>query len=200
MAISKLVSSILEIILFSLIPFIWWLITARKECSFFQWIGLKKPEGDKRKILLWVLCVFLAFLALSVFMLWSVKGVETATADFAGLGAAAIPAILIYAILNTSMPEEILFRGFLLKRSANRFGFTTGNIFQATLFGMMHGIMFWSAAGPLKSILIILFTGGIGWCTGYANEKTAGGSILPGWCIHALANIFSGICSAFLLF
>jgi hypothetical protein len=35
---------------------------------------------------------------------------------------------------------------------------------------------------------------------GYVNEKKAGGSILPGWGIHAVANIFSGICSAFIIF
>jgi hypothetical protein len=35
---------------------------------------------------------------------------------------------------------------------------------------------------------------------GYVNEKKAGGSIIPGWCIHAIANIFSGACAAFSLF
>ena len=35
---------------------------------------------------------------------------------------------------------------------------------------------------------------------GFVNEKKAGGSILPSWCIHAVANLFSGICSAFMLF
>jgi len=34
---------------------------------------------------------------------------------------------------------------------------------------------------------------------GYINEKKADGSILPSWSIHAIANIFSGVCSAFLL-
>ncbi len=125
---------------------------------------------------------------------------ETATSDFSGLGAAAIPAILIYAILNTALSEEILFRGFLLKRISNKIGFTVGNIIQATLFGLLHGVMFYSAVGIVKALIVIVFTGGIGWCMGYTNEKTAGGSILPSWCIHALANVFSGICSAFLLF
>ena len=63
----------------------------------------------------------------------------------------------------------------------------------------MHGVMFFSAAGPVKAVLITLFTGSIGWLMGYINEKKADGSILPSWSIHAIANIFSGVCSAFLL-
>jgi len=34
--INKIVSSVLEIILMSLVPFIWWLVTARKKAKFFQ--------------------------------------------------------------------------------------------------------------------------------------------------------------------
>ena len=40
--IQTLINSIIQIALFSLIPFIWWLITARKKMNFFEWIGLKK--------------------------------------------------------------------------------------------------------------------------------------------------------------
>ncbi len=200
LALSKLISSIIQIILFSLIPFIWWLITAKKECSFFRWIGLKKPEDEKHGTVFWVIGVSAAFLVLSVAVLSFLKGIETATSDFSGLGAAAIPAILIYAVFNTALPEEILFRGFLLKRISDKFGFTVGNIIQAVLFGLLHGIMFFSVTGVFKALIVVAFTGGIGWCMGYTNEKTAGGSILPSWCIHAIANIFSGVCSAFLLF
>ena len=101
LAISKLVSSIIQIILFSLVPFIWWLITARKECGFFKWIGLKKTEGEKNKTVFWIIGVSAAFLVLSIAILYFLKGTETATSDFSGLGAAAIPAVLIF-------PEEIL--------------------------------------------------------------------------------------------
>ena len=113
---------------------------------------------------------------------------------------AAIPAILVYAILNTSLPEEIVFRGFLLKRIGNKFGFHAGNLIQAVVFGLMHGVMFFSYTGIVKAIVITAFTGAIGWLMGYVNEKKAEGSIIPGWCIHAMANIFSGICAAFMIF
>ena len=46
--IDKLISSILQIILFAIVPFIWWFVTARKHQKFSQWIGLKKIDGGKK--------------------------------------------------------------------------------------------------------------------------------------------------------
>ena len=199
--IQTLINSAIQIVLFTLIPFIWWLITARKKMNFFEWIGLKKITGAREnKTLIWTIGTIIAFLALSVFMLISVRGVETAASEFAGLGFGAVCAILVYAIFKTALAEEIVFRGFLLKRISNKAGFAVGNLIQSILFGLMHGVMFFGTAGLVKAVLITLFTGVIGWVMGYINEKKAGGSIIPSWSIHAAANIFSGVCSAFLLF
>ena len=196
----KLTNSIIQIIIFSIIPFLWWLITSRKKMNFFEWIGLKKVNNIKEnKLFAWIFSVLVLFLIISVFILYSLKNVNVASSEFTGLGIKSLPSILIYAIFNTSLPEEILFRGFLLKRIGNKFGFIVSNGIQSLLFGCIHGIMFFSAIGILKSMLIILFTGIIGWIMGYINEKKANGSILPSWFIHAVANIFSGIYYAFQL-
>ncbi|WP_462361485.1 CPBP family intramembrane glutamic endopeptidase [Parvimonas micra] len=196
----KLTNSIIQIIIFSIIPFLWWLITSRKKMNFFEWIGLKKVNNIKEnKLFAWIFSVLVLFLIISVFILYSLKNVNVASSEFTGLGIKSLPSILIYAIFNTSLPEEILFRGFLLKRIGNKFGFIVSNGIQSLLFGCIHGIMFFSAIGILKSMLIILFTGIIGWIMGYINEKKANGSILPSWFIHAVANIFSGIFYAFQL-
>ncbi|WP_254364129.1 CPBP family intramembrane glutamic endopeptidase [Parvimonas micra] len=196
----KLTNSIIQIIIFSIIPFLWWLITSRKKMNFFEWIGLKKVNNIKEnKLFAWIFSVLVLFLIISVFILYSLKNVNVASSEFTGLGIKSLPSILIYAIFNTSLPEEILFRGFLLKRIGNKFGFIVSNGIQSLLFGCIHGIMFFSAIGILKSMLIILFTGIIGWIMGYINEKKANGSILPSWFIHVVANIFSGIFYAFQL-
>lgn len=129
--------------------------------------------------------------------LYLIRGIETATSEFAGLGVAAIPAIVIYAAFNTALPEELLFRGFLLKRLANKLGFNIANIIQALLFGLLHGIMFFMLAGIVKTILIIAFTGVIAWFM--VNEKYSNGSLIPSWIIHTVSNLFSGICAAFLI-
>ena len=51
MLVSKIISSIIEIILISSLPFIWWLISAKKKENFFSWIGLKKIENTKTTLI-----------------------------------------------------------------------------------------------------------------------------------------------------
>lgn len=194
--ISKIVSSILQIILFSVIPFVWWFIAARKQQKFAEWIGLKKIEGGKKPLAA-IVMVSIAFLFLGGLTLYMMRGINSATSEFAGLGMVAIPAIVVYATLNTAFPEELLFRGFALKRLANKFGFNIANFIQALLFGLLHGVMFFSLVGVVKAILIIVFTGAIAWFMGYVNEKDSNGSIFPSWIIHTISNLFSGILSAF---
>ncbi|EMB73114.1 hypothetical protein SMU36_03249 [Streptococcus mutans 4VF1] len=48
-------------------------------------------------------------------------------------------------------------------------------------------------------MMITAFIFGIAYGMGYINEKKTQGSIVPSWLIHAAANIFSGICTAFML-
>lgn len=194
--INKVLSSVLQIILFGIIPFAWWFITARKHQKFTEWIGLKKIQGDK-KTLVGIITVSIVFLVSGALTLYAIRDIETATSEFTGLGVAATPAIVIYATFNTAFPEELLFRGFILKRLTNKFGFNIANFIQALLFSLLHGAMFFMLVGVLKTILIIIFTGLIAWFMGYINEKNANGSIIPSWIIHTVSNLFSGICAAF---
>ncbi len=196
--INIILSSIGQIILFTVVPFIWWVITARKQQSFFKWLGLKKFER-KGKIVTDIFILSILFTIVGVFLLYSVRNIETATSRFARLGVKAIPAITVYALFNTSFPEELFFRGYLLKRLLIIVGFNWANLIQAILFGFLHGVMFFAVVGILKTFLICLFTSAIAWFMGYINEKEANGSIIPSWIIHAIANIFSGGCAALLI-
>ena len=49
---SSIVTMIVNLIIFSIIPFIWWLIRHRKKENFFTWLGFIKP---KLKSKWWVL-------------------------------------------------------------------------------------------------------------------------------------------------
>lgn len=198
MLVSKIISSIIEIILISFLPFIWWLISAKKKESFFNWIGLKKIDNkNKKSTLINTIVISLVFMTVSILTLYLIKDIETATSEFKGLGISALLPALIYAIFNTSLPEEIFFRGFLLKRLSNKFGFRIANVIQSIIFGLLHGIMFFSLVGVVKAIIIILFTGIVSYAMGYVNEKKSNGSILPSWFIHALSNIFASIIAMF---
>lgn len=200
MLVNKIISSVMQIILFSLIPLIWWLITARKKESFFKWIGLKKIEKENKKSsVVNMLPIAISYLIVSFITIYLIKDIETVTSEFAGMGVSALLPALIYAIFNTALPEEILFRGFLLKRIASKFGYMIANIIQSTIFGLLHGFMFFYVLGIVKTIVIIFFTGIIAFAMGYINEKKANGSILPSWFIHALSNIFASIVAMFSL-
>lgn len=196
MLLNEIVSSIIQILLFSIVPFVWWLITARKKESFYVWIGLKKASAISWKSLLVVTSLFIM---VSVFTLYLTKDVETATSEFEGLGISALLPAFVYAVFHTSLPEELLFRGFLLKRLSHPFGFRAANIIQGLLFGLLHGAMFLNLAGLTRKILIIFVTSGIAFAMGYINEKKSGGSILPSWFIHATANLFAAVVAMFSL-
>ena len=198
MLVSKIISSIIEIILISFIPFIWWLISAKKKESFFNWIGLKRIKNkNKKSVLINTIVILLVFMVVSILTLYMVKDIETATSEFKGLGISALLPALIYAIFNTSLPEELFFRGFLLKRLSNKFGFTIANVIQSIIFGLLHGIMFFSLIVIVKAMIIILLTGIVAYAMGYINEKKANGSIFPSWIIHAISNIFASIIAMF---
>ena len=123
----KITNSVVQITLFTAIPFIWWLVATKKHISFFRWIGLKAVHNEKKnKLAIWTIGISAAFILISVIILYLIRNVETDTSVFGGLGIKAVPAIMVYAVFNTSLPEEILFRGFLLKRLSHQFGFTSG--------------------------------------------------------------------------
>jgi membrane protease YdiL (CAAX protease family) len=198
MFVQTIINSVLQIALFSLVPFVWWLVTRKKGERFLPWLGLRRIDNAK-KVALLSLCVSIVFMALSVFVLYSIRGIPSATSQFQGVGAAGIPSVIVYALFNTALSEEILFRGFLLKRLMSKFGFVVANIIQSLLFGLLHGIAFVSMTGVPSAAAIILMTGAVAFAMGYINEKKAGGSILPGLMMHSAANLFSGAISLFAL-
>jgi len=197
-----LISSIFQVIVFSFIPFIWWLITERKRQNFFAWVGLKKPiiKGSLRRFFLIVLTVLVSYsVIMAILMKLLLRDTETATTQFAGQGWSVLVPILIYAIIQTSLSEEILFRGFIGKRFIHYFGFAIGNTIQAILFGLLHGLPFGFVTGRwLVTVVFTLVPGTIGWIEGWINEKYASGSIIPSWGMHAVINILSALSLAFL--
>ena len=197
----RIISAFIQILFIILLPSIWWCVSVRGKVPFKEWIGLKAIKRVKDSYLIaWIIGGFLLFTIFSMFIFPLTRSIETATSAFSNMGLKALPSILIYSILQTSLPEELLFRGFLLKRMANHMPFVFANTIQAIAFGLLHGVLFASVVSLEVTFFIIFFTGVIAAYLGFVNEKKAGGSILPSWIIHALANIFSGIVVAFSLF
>ena len=191
--INELAGAITQLLILALLPFLWWLVTARRKESVLLWLGLKKINhtGRLQHTALITAAASLAYAVLTGLCVGaSTSGVTTAGSQFAGEGMSALPAAIVYAFIRTGLAEEIAFRGFVLKRTADRFGFVAGNMIQSTLFGLLHGLPFGvvSQSLPIALILTIL-PGAFGYFQGWLNEKRCGGSIVPSWLLHGIMNL-----------
>ena len=155
MFLNQLLNAIIQVVLFSIIPFIWWLVTARKKENFFQWLGVKKPECESKKNLIITMAIIFAICYFTgEFAIWLRGDVAAADSAYKGMGLAALPSVLVYSFIQTGLSEEILFRGFLLKRLTAKFGFTIANIIQALIFGAIHLTMVWDKLELLQVLLL----------------------------------------------
>ena len=192
--ISELLSALLQVSLFSIIPFLWWLVSARKE-NFFHWLGFLKPERNalfRQTVMLTVLATVAYGMLTTLFINSFSEGITEAGSQFAGKGVSAVPAVLIYAYIQTGLAEELLFRGFLLKRISSKFGFYAGNTIQALIFGAVHGIPFGLITGSVTvTVILTVLPGAFGWFEGWLNEKRLGGSIIPRWLLHGTVNLIA---------
>lgn len=199
MFLNQTINAIIQVVLFAMIPFLWWLITARKKESFWGWIGFKKIKTENQgKFLLLLAGSCVACFVLGELAIWLRGDLEAADSAYKGMGASAIPSILMYAFGQTALSEEILFRGFLMKRLQAKWGFKPAVIVQAVVFGAIHLLMVWGQADLLAGVMIVVYPMVVAVLLSWINEKKAGGSIYPSWIIHGVLNSIEGILQALL--
>lgn len=198
MFISEFFGALVQVVTFALIPFVWWLITARKKENFFKWIGIRKVEheGSLLATIMKMVAAVGVYGVSTVVVVNHMDGITKAGSTFAGQGAVAIPAVIAYGLIRTGLSEEILFRGFILKRVSNKFGFVAGNTVQALLFGLLHGVPFGIASHNVVALVVFtLLPGVMGFALGWLNEKKCGGTIVSSWLTHGLLNVIVGCIS-----
>jgi len=204
--INQIISTVLQLLAFSLIPFLVYVVKSRTTSGFFNYIGLKKSTRKANGLAV-LLCLLTALPMLALtFIDPEFKAIMTDPQSIAGkirqmgFGGEAIATVMIIAIFRTSLAEEILFRGFIAKRLMSITNYQTGNILQALLFGMIHTALFLTISDNLFFLTVIFLFPAVGaYLTVYLNEKVADGSIVPGWIAHGLANIISYSVVGFLL-
>ena len=197
MFLNQTLNAIFQTVLFALIPFFWWLITARKKESFWSYIGLKKIETEnKGKFALLLAGCFLGCFALGKLAIWIRGDLAAADSFYKGMGIGAVPSVLMYSFGQTAFSEEILFRGFLMKRLQAKWGFRVAAIVQAVVFGAVHILMVWGQADFLAGFVIVVYPMVVAVLLSWLNEKKAKGSILPSWLIHGVINSVEGIWEA----
>jgi membrane protease YdiL (CAAX protease family) len=196
---SNFINALVQVVLFTLIPFVWWLITAHKKENFFRWIGFKKPVFSNTRLFIIIVFAYTVVTVLSQ----ALNGILvsrsiTASAQFTEFTVPQLINGLVYGLVQTGLAEEILFRGFLMKRLGRQFGFAIGNVLQALVFGLLHGVLFFIAGASIPSAIIItVIPAAVGWLLGYVNEKLSGGSILPSYLMHGLGNVLVALFGIF---
>jgi membrane protease YdiL (CAAX protease family) len=207
MILTEIISAVLQVIAFTVIPFIFFLFRKDKQTGFFKYIGLYKPTG--RSVYL-VLIAAVLMLAVGISMAFISEGIRqamfspnsvTGKLRLMGFSGTSVVILLITALIKTSLSEEILFRGFIAKQLIRKSGFRSGNIIQSLIFGFVHIALFFAitSAGAFALLFIFVFSIMAGWVIGFIKEKYAGGSIIPGWIAHGLGNTASYFIIAFVL-
>lgn len=203
----ELISAVLQLIAFSLVPFVVFLFRKDKSVSFLRYIGL---YGTSSRAMLLVIAACLLTVSGGIGLVLVNEGMrEAVTAPASvtgklrmmGLSSSSVIMLLLIAWIKTSLSEEIFFRGFVAKRLIAWLGFNTGNVIQSAIFGLVHFALFWklSHAGFASLTVIFFFSTLAGWTLGYIKEKIANGSVIPGWVAHGLGNTISYFVIAYVI-
>jgi len=204
---NEFISTILQLMVFTLIPFLFFLFRKDKSVTFSKYIGLYKPTG---KSIIYVIGASLLFVIAGIGLTFIDENIKQAVLSpnsvtgklrLMGLNGTSFSILLIIALIKTSLAEEILFRGLIAKQLINKLGFSIGNILQATIFGVIHLLLFWALTKTtiIPLTFIFVFSSFAGWTIGYIKEKYANGSIIPGWFAHGLGNTLSYFIIAFVI-
>ena len=187
--ISELISSIFQVLLFSLIPFLVWLFTAHKKEFFFSWIGFKKVTSNKKDVLKFGIIAFVLceIVGLAIYKITLSGDWNRSTS--AGLGIFGVPSAILNCFVHTALSEEILFRGFIQKRLQKVLNFKIATAIQAVLFGFAHILPLLDKISFLEGCALGIFPIIPGIIFAYLNEKKADGSIFPSWLLHGLMNL-----------
>lgn len=196
--IPEIIGAILQILVFTLIPFSVYVIRNKKTKGFFNYLGLKKSTKKANSLAVLACLIFAVPLIILALTSPDFKEImfdpNSITGKFRlmGFGINALSLLLIIALFKTSFAEEVLFRGFIAKRLISVLGFQKGNVLQAIIFGIIHAVLFAFITSNIIFLIVIFVIPTVGaYVSAYLNEKIAKGSIIPGWISHGLANILA---------
>ena len=190
--IEGLAGAILQVGVVLIVCFVAWLIFGRRKASFRFWVGL---TGAPPLLLLVCLAVgaagaWLLLHAPGVAPLASGPGTVIAASTPDGVTAGALVVLVVGAVFKTAFAEEMFFRGLIGKRLYAVMGFWPGNLVQGLLFGAVHLPLLLLPDAPRQTALLMVgFVTVLALASGWLNERRAGGSILPGFALHAAGNL-----------
>lgn len=193
---TEIISAILQVLVFALIPFLVYLIQKKSVKGFLKYIGITRSNSKANYLAILASLIFILGALGLIFINDEFKQMmidpKSITGKFRmmGFSVESVVILITIAVFKTSMAEEILFRGFVAKRLIGVLGYQKGNLLQAFLFGIMHSLLFLTITDNIFFLVFIFIVPSIGaYISAYLNEKIAGGSIIPGWISHGMANV-----------
>ncbi len=180
--------------------------------SFFDFVGLRKPTGQIDKTFFLILLGMIVFSVASLFAQYYFSPTFKSfllgeTSPYGkilkdGMGLVQILSGLLYCFIQSGGAEEILFRGLFARSLFRKFGFVVGNTIQATLFWIMHLLIFKLVTGEWISWIqfyAFVVSFGLGLILGFVNYRKGGASIAPSWIIHSTTNFATFLTLGFLI-
>lgn len=196
--ISELLNTIIQLLIFSLFPVLYYFIKYKKISGVISFIGLKRCNSKSAFISITVAAIFTSIFLLIIYSYGDLYKIMTNGNSVTGklkkmpFHWSIIIVLLVIAFIKTALAEEILFRGFLAKFLIKKLGFKSGNILQALIFGILHLLLFaFLTNNIIVLFLCFVFPFSIALIGAYINEKKANGSILPSFIIHGLSNFIT---------
>ncbi len=192
---NQTINSVVQVALFTLIPFICYLIIYKTAKGFLKWIGFFRVEKIPFKAMIIIFFWFLVTLVAPQVWLYS-KGALNYSKHMVdafqkqGWCFHTVATVAVWSTIQTSLSEEIFFRGFLGKRLSHVFGWKIGTSIQAAVFGVIHALAVWRYGVGFSAVLFFM-AAGVGFSLGWLCIKKESESILYGWMVHALANTIS---------
>lgn len=181
--------------LLSIPVLIYAVMRARRGASWCQAFAELGFTAGKPKHYLWGLAIAASLIAFGTLALLVVPkdillGPGSSLAQYEGLalGLMGILMVFLREALYVALGEEVFFRGWLGGWLFRRFGFSRGNLIQATLFTLPHLLLLLIAPSfwPLVPTWWLA-----GWLLGYLRHRS--GSIVPGWLAHTFSNTASAL-------
>jgi membrane protease YdiL (CAAX protease family) len=102
-----------------------------------------------------------------------------------GLGGPAVAMALLYGVVKTGFPEELLFRGLIAGSLSRRLPLIWANLVQTVIFFLPHLLLLRIMPEMMWKILPVVFAGTLfsGWV------RIRSGSIVGSWLVHASVNV-----------
>ncbi len=190
--INEFFSVIVNMILFSVIPIIWYIVKEKTLRGFIHSLGIYKPQEIK------ILTIF--FTIASVYLITLLANITVILLGYSARSSVDLQNSTIFTLflsllfygMKTGIAEEIFFRGFIAKKLIGVLGFSKGNLIQAVIFALPHFVI-GGTASAIDIIVRIINAFLLGYMFGYVMHKKCNGSIIPVMVAHILINMISSL-------